>query len=58
MVFDEFLLTVQGETSQKVTAASLPALGLMERQHLQEWVLAHPELLGTGVAVVTSEFDK
>lgn len=57
-MFDEFLLAVDDATATKVASSSLPGLGLMERQHLQEWVLAHPELLGTGVAVVTSEFDK
>ncbi len=57
-MFDEFLLSVQDDQSQVVTASALPQLGLMEREHLQEWVLAHPEILGTGVAVVTKEFDK
>jgi hypothetical protein len=57
-VFDEFLLSVNDEQSQVVSASDLPQLGLKEREHLQEWVLAHPELLGSGVAVVTSEFDK
>ncbi len=57
-MFDEFLLAVDAGKSQKVSPSSLPGLGLMERQHLQEWVLAHPELLGAGVQVVTSEFDK
>jgi len=57
-VFDEFLLAVDEGKAQKVAASSLPNLGLLERQHLQEWVLAHPELLGVGVQVVTSEFDK
>lgn len=57
-MFDEFLLAVEDGVSQKVTQSSLPDLGLMERQHLQEWVLEHPEVLGQGVRVVTSEFDK
>lgn len=57
-MFDEFLLSVQGKESQVLGATALPQLGLKEREHLQEWVLAHPELLGPGVAVVTSEFDK
>ncbi len=39
--------------AQKVTLADA---GLKERQHLQEWVLAHPSVLGEGVMVVTSEF--
>ncbi len=57
-MFDEFLLSVNDKQSQVVGPSALPQLGLKEREHLQEWVLAHPELLGTGVGVVTSEFDK
>ena len=57
-MFDEFLLAVDEDKSQRVNAETLPTLGLKEREHLQKWVLAHPEMLGTGVAVVTSEFDK
>lgn len=57
-MFDEFLLAVDDAAATKVASSTLPGLGLMERQHLQEWVLAHPELLGAGVSVVTSEFDK
>lgn len=57
-MFDEFLLSVHEGQSDVVEATGLPALGLHEREHLQEWVLAHPELLGPGVEVVTSEFDK
>ncbi len=57
-MFDEFLLSVDGPQSQAVASSSLPELSLKEREHLQAWVLAHPELLGPGVSVVTSEFDK
>ncbi len=57
-VFDEFLLSVADKQSTVVAPTALPKLGLWEREHLQAWVLAHPEVLGTGVAVVTSEFDK
>jgi hypothetical protein len=32
-------------------------LSLREREHLQEWVLAHPEIIGRDVLVVTSEFN-
>jgi hypothetical protein len=31
---------------------------LTERTHLQEWVMAHPEMLGPGVKIVTLEFDQ
>lgn len=57
-MFDEFLLSVQDDKSQVIAASGLPQLGLREREHLQGWVLAHPEVLGTGVAIVTSEFDR
>ena len=57
-MFDEFLLSVADKQSTVVTPTGLPQLELKEREHLQEWVLAHPEVLGTGVVVVTSEFDK
>ncbi len=56
-MFDEFLLSVNDKQSQIVAASGLPQLGLLEG-HLQKWVLGHPELLGTGVTVVTNEFDK
>lgn len=32
--------------------------GLLERQHLQEWVLAHPQILGEDLLVITFEFDR
>lgn len=57
-MFDEFLLSVSDDKSEVVSMTGLPWLGLKEREHLQQWVLAHPQLLGSGVAVVTSEFDK
>jgi hypothetical protein len=37
---------------------ALAEAGLRERSDLQEWVLAHPEILGAGVLVVTFEFDR
>jgi hypothetical protein len=36
----------------------LAEAGLLERQHLQQWVIDHPELVGDGVKVVTFEFGK
>lgn len=40
------------------TEVSLSAVGMKERQDLQEWVIAHPEVLGDDVLVVTAEFDQ
>src|SRR5256885_997632 len=37
---------------------SLAHEGLLERQHLQEWVIAHPEILGEEVLIITFEFDR
>jgi RecB family endonuclease NucS len=48
---------VAGATAIPATPISLSEAGFTERNHLQEWVIAHPEMLGPGVMVVTLEFD-
>jgi hypothetical protein len=35
-----------------------PIQGLRSGEHLQEWVLTHPEIIGPDVMIVTFEFDK
>ena len=55
-VAEEHLYTVSGASAAK--RISLTEAGLLERQHLQEWVLAHPEILGEDVLVVAFEFDR
>jgi hypothetical protein len=57
-VADELVFTVDGQTAHQATPISLADAGLRERDHLQEWVLANPRILGPGVLVVTSEFDR
>ncbi|MCM2418118.1 hypothetical protein [Streptomyces sp. RKAG293] len=37
-----------------ITSSPLPA----ERQHLQEWVIDHLQVLGEPVLMITSEFDR
>ena len=54
----ELVYRVQGTTAQPMRVSTLAAAGLRERDHLQEWVLANPEILGDDVLVVTSEFDQ
>jgi Endonuclease NucS len=54
---DELVFNVQESHAVPATPISLSEAGLVERQHLQEWVLAHPEIIGDGVLVVSSEFD-
>jgi len=31
---------------------------MQERAHLQEWILAHPDVIGPGVKIITSEYDR
>ena len=58
VVAEEQLYIVDGATATPATRISLTEAGLREREHLQEWVLAHPEILGENVLVVTFEFDR
>lgn len=55
----EMLLAVAegGHKADRVPPTSLQVAGLLERAHLQEWVVAHPEILGDGVMVATVEYD-
>jgi alkylated DNA nucleotide flippase Atl1 len=55
---DEQLYTVEGATATPARRVSLTQAGLLERQHLQEWVIAHPEILGEDVLIITFEFDR
>mgnify|MGYP001405807123 FL=1 len=54
---DELVFRVQDSVAQPARPITLAEAGLRERQHLQEWVLANPEMLGEGVLIITSEFD-
>jgi len=55
---EELVFTVTGSEAVPATPISLADAGLREREHLQEWVLANPEILGSGVLIITSEFDR
>lgn len=55
---EEHLYTVDGPTATPAERVSLANAGLLERQHLQEWVIAHPEILGDEVLIITFEFDR
>ena len=55
---DERVYTVTGPKAEPATPITLAEAGLKERADLQEWVIAHPEILGPGILVVTTEFDR
>jgi hypothetical protein len=50
--------TWRTSTSVPAVRISLSGAGLTERSHPQEWVIAHPEMLGPGVMVVALDFDR
>lgn len=52
----ELVFTVTGASAVAATPISLGDAGLRERQHLQEWVIAHPQVLGPDVRIVAFEF--
>ena len=58
MISSELVYKVTGEKARPVKPITLAAAGLRERAHLQEWVIANPEILGEGMLVITSEFDR
>jgi alkylated DNA nucleotide flippase Atl1 len=55
---EEQLFTVAGQSAVPAQRVSLTEAGLRERDHLQEWVLANPEILGDDLKIVTFEFDR
>ena len=53
-----FRVSADGQFSGSVEPISLSKMDHTERGHLQEWVLEHPEIIGSDVMIVTSEFDR
>lgn len=54
----ERVFTVEGSAAVVATPITLADAGLRERSDLQEWVLAHPDILGPDVLVIGFEFDR
>jgi hypothetical protein len=52
----ELVFTVNGAEAVAAKPIGLAEAGLRERQHLQEWVIAHPKVLGPAVMIVAFEF--
>lgn len=57
-MYDEVLFTVEKGKATEVQRVDLSELDLQERAHLQEWILAHPGVLGPDVTVIASEYDR
>jgi hypothetical protein len=56
MVADELLFTVRDGVATPANRISLTTKGLWERQHLQEWVIKHPEIIAEDARIITTEF--
>ncbi|WP_238011219.1 endonuclease NucS [Dactylosporangium sp. AC04546] len=54
----ELLYSVDGATATAAQRISLADAGLLERRHLQQWVVEHPELIGDGVKIVAFEYGR
>src|SRR4029453_8209125 len=52
----ETVFSVQGASAVAASPIGLADAGLREREHLQEWVIEHPEVLGPDVKIVAFEF--
>lgn len=55
---DELLFTVSGSNATPVDRVDIADYGMHEREHLQEWAIAQPQILGPGILIITFEFDQ
>ncbi|MGW8258339.1 MAG: hypothetical protein ACWGMZ_12705 [Thermoguttaceae bacterium] len=55
----DFIYIVNPVTGKltKVLPVSFSEIGVKERQNLEEWVIANPDMLGEDLLVITSEFS-
>jgi len=54
----EMVFEVKDSIAIRAVPIGLEDAGLRERDHLQEWVIANPEVLGEGILIVTTEYDR
>lgn len=52
----EMVFSVSGTSAARAKPISLAEAGLKERQHLQEWIIDHPEVLGSDLKIIAFEF--
>ena len=53
-----WIISSPSPTATPISRTGLAAESLLERQHLQEWVIANPQVRGESVLVVTEEYDR
>jgi hypothetical protein len=53
-----FVVNLVTKEVSRLEAISIASVGLKERDDLQRWITEHPELVGPGLLLVTSEFDR
>jgi hypothetical protein len=53
----ELVFTVEDAKAVGAHPISFADAGMKERDHLQEWILANPQILGGDLMVVSSEYD-
>lgn len=54
----EVVFEVNGTEARPLVSTNLGSEGLFERQHLQQWALEYPALMGDDLLVITDEFDR
>jgi hypothetical protein len=52
------LIDLDSQEATQMQDMTLASAGLRERDHLQRWVTEHPEILGPGLLLITTEFDR
>ena len=60
MQSDILMFTVSGSDQRcdSMPSSRLAKLGILETTHLEKWIVDHPEVLGDGVKIVTTQYDK
>jgi hypothetical protein len=53
-----FTINLETGAATPLTEVTLQSVGLRERQDLQRWVTEHPEIVGSELLLVTTEFDQ
>jgi hypothetical protein len=52
------LVDLESGDVSRMDELTLASVGLKERQDLQRWVTAHPDLIAPGLLLITTEFDR